>query len=656
MAIGDDFSVSVAGDIRHVANTNTYTVLQLHRWLMDLADDQAASTSSNDLVDIASDTPSERITDSIINLLGTYNIDDDASEYFYGGSISQADGDTIYSGLQVLGAVNTAATTLTIVQDGAFYDSATAPFWGDQTTPFNGDTGTGVLMRLLVKTREDGYDINSQKVRLQARHYSGSAGDTYDFFDVQLGTGEAVGAISTAFDPQNNTAQATVTAYTHVTNSGGTANAPTGGYQLIDIQDANGDQPYYSKWTVGVDTSGDGIKGMYEYLKDLTRTGTSKTCDALSGDLFLGLTHEIDYDGESGDFSEREWLVWGTTITYGTLTGGTFARGDYIVFGNGNAGKVVYDNGSTTCVVALEDLTNAPSGTDTMTAYAPGGGATGVTAAVSTATDADKAGGELWTLAVDTTSNIVWGQLFHGAAPTDGQELRGITSTETADTNTTPTRPSVPKMFLGSYTGSLIGAFGVGVDADDLGYPDTVIDLDGDINSAPNNVTFTVDGLVSGEDYVLVGWKDTGNDFDKDQLTLNTSLNAPGQTSVVCTAAIPTDTPKPTGTIRVQLDVETYRRVAYTSWATDTFTTASTDWSDPDDATEPRNIFISYIDKLATGTSESFTVVYNTPRTLWIRVRDGGTAGDNIPIKPIGTQGTLGANGGSITITRTNDV
>ena len=92
MAIGDDFSVAVNGDIRHVANNNHYTVLELHRWLGDMADDQQAS--GNDLVDITTFTPSARSTDNIIELLDytadagpVFNIDDDAAEYFYGGSI-----------------------------------------------------------------------------------------------------------------------------------------------------------------------------------------------------------------------------------------------------------------------------------------------------------------------------------------------------------------------------------------------------------------------------------------------------------------------------------------------------------------------------------------------------------------------------------------
>jgi hypothetical protein len=117
MAIADDFTVAVNGDIRHASGATHYTVLQLHRFLQDLADNPAPV--GGDLIDITSSTPSERSTDNIITLLGPYNIDDIAAEYFYDGSITQASGATVYSGLKVLGAVNNTSTQLMVIQDNA---------------------------------------------------------------------------------------------------------------------------------------------------------------------------------------------------------------------------------------------------------------------------------------------------------------------------------------------------------------------------------------------------------------------------------------------------------------------------------------------------------------------------------------------------------
>ena len=659
MAIGNDFSVNANGDIRHQANSNHYTVLELHRWLQDLADDQQAS--SDDLIDITTLTPSDRSTDNIITLNDyssssgpTYNIDDIAAQYFYAGSITQKDGDEIYSGLRVLGAVNDTDTQLMVIQDNDNYQftpTPASPFWGTQATGgYNGNVASGILMRILIKSRVNGADIDQKQIRVQARHW----GDSYDFFNVTLGQGESVAAIGTTPDAQNDTLQATVTAYTHVTNSGGTANDPTGGYQLIDIGDGNGDQPYYSQWTFGADTSGDGLKGVYEYLKDLTGIGTLKTNDSLDGEFFLGITHEVSYDNEvSGPFSERERVVWGTEITYDNLTGGTFTRGDYVVFGDGAAGRIVYDNGSTQMTVALEDISISIVNNETITEYDPSTGASGVTATVdSTIVNNNKEGGEALLLALqdDGTTGKLWIQLLYGTAPVDNLPLRGITSSATADTNGAPTSRTVPKMFLGSYTGSLIGAYGIGIDPNDLSASDSVQDLDGDTNYPPNNVTFTVQGLVSGQDRVLVGWREGAtDDFDKNQLSLNTTLSGATETAVVTTTAIPSDTPS-TGTIRIELDSGIYKYQEYTSWTGSTFTIASTDFTG-DSATAGNNVWISYIDTLADDTSEAFTVVYNTSRTLWIRVRDGGTT----PIKTFETAGTLGSGGGSATAIRTTD-
>lgn len=647
MAIADDFSVAVNGDIRHVSGTTNYRVLELHRFLQDLADN--ASSSGNDLVDITSETPSERSTDNIITLLGSYNIDDTAAQYFYDGSITQDSGNTVYSGLKVLGAVNNANTQLQIIQDHGLYDTAT-PFWGDQSTGgYNGNATDGVLMRCLVKSRDGGADIDGKRIRVQARHW----GDTYDFFPVTLGVAEQVAAISTTPDAQNDTAQGTVTAYTHITNSGGTANAPTGGFQGIDLNNGNGSKDYYSKWTYGADTSGDGLKGMWEYLKDLTGNTTAKTVDGVNGELFLGITHAFAYDNEAtGPFSERETIFWGTDITYDTLAGGTFSEGDYVVFKRSsviiNAGRVSYDNGSTNMIVSLEDITTALADGDVIEEAISGS----VTAAIDTTiVNGDKGGGQGILLALDddgTTGNM-YIQLISGVAPVDNLPVRGATSSATCDVDGAPSSKTVPKIFMGSYTGSLIGAYGIGVLDTDLTASDSISPLVGTVQVPPNNVTFTVSGLVSGEDRILVGPKNTDT-FDFAQLTLTTTLNGASETSIVVDEAIPADTPS-SGTLRVTLDDGRIRRIAYTSWDTSTFTVADESWVDPNDATAGNEVMISYIDKLADATTATFTSVYSSPRNLWIRVRDGG----NTPIKTFESPGTLGSAGGSLAAIRTSD-
>lgn len=656
MAIGDDFSVAVNGDIRHTANANHYHVLEGHRWLQDMADDQQAS--GDDLVDITTFTPSARSTDNIIELLDhsanggpTFNIDDEAAEYFYGGSIKQNGGDELYSGLKVLGAVNNSLTQLMVIQDHDFYQYTTtpaSPFWGDQSTDgYNGDSAGGVLMRILVKSRQYGADIDQKQVRLQARHW----GDSYDFFNVTLAEGESVAALGTTPDAQNTTTQSTVEAYTQVTNSGGTADAPTGGYQLIDLNNGAGDQPYYSQWTFGTET--DGLKALWEYGKDLTGNGTLKSVDGIGGELFLGITHDLNYNGETGGpFSEREVVVWGTQITYDTLAGGTFAAGDYVTIGVlGASGRIMYDDGATDMTVALDDPTIVLVDGDTIT-QADGTGA--VTADINvTITDNGKFGGSGILLALNDggTTGDIWLQLITGKAPVDLLPLWGVTSSAYAEVTGAPVARTIPKTYLGSYTGTMIGAFGIGVDPDDLTSSDSVKDLLDATQTPPNNQTFTVYGLVSGEDRVMVAPR-TGVIIDYAQYTLSTTLSSGTETDVVLTGAILAKTNQ-TGVIRIQLDSGIRRYIEYLSWTGSTFTIASTDFSG-DNATSGNTpeVYTGYIDKEAAATSESITMTYNADINLYVRVRDGG----GTPIKTYESDtASFTATGGSSTASRIAD-
>lgn len=555
MAIGDDFSVTISGSIRHVSGTDRYTVLQLHRWLQDLADDPAAS--GNDYIDITSETPSERSTDNIITLLGDYNIDDDAAEYLYDGSISQDNGNVLYSGLTVVGAVNQ-TTTLQIIQDNALYDGE-SPFWG---TGINANEASNILMRCLIKTRSAGVDIDGKRIRVIAREL----GDTYAEFSVTMGLGNSTAAIFTSQDLNNQTASGTISGWTTITN--------VEGYQTIDLSNGNGARAYYSKWNRDIYS----INQLYERAKWMTMRGSSETIHGMPGYLFRGITHQWNYDGEaSGPFVEDETVSWGTGATAGTGI-----------------------------LLALRD---------------------------------------------DGTTGTMWIQLLTGVAPTDDTVLSGVTSSASCSVNGSVISRSVSPCFLGQSTGSaIIGSFGIGIETLDLSKDDKLFDLTNTLQQPPNIISFFVTGLVSGEDRVLVGPKSVGDGFAFDQLTLQTTLDSAGTTSVVVTASIPTDTPA-SGTIRIQLDSGYYRRVVYTSWTGSTFTIESTDFSDPNDATAGANIMISYIDKLADASSASFDAIYNSDRSLFVRVRDGGGS----PIKTFSTPATLGSGGGSVAAIRTSD-
>jgi hypothetical protein len=234
----------------------------------------------------------------------------------------------------------------------------------------------------------------------------------------------------------------------------------------------------------------------------------------------------------------------------------------------------------------------------------------------------------------------------------DNIEIRD--GANSCDVNGSVTARTITPVFLGSYVGTLIGGFGVGIDSDDLTSSDTVTDLDGDINTPPNNVTWTLGGLVAG-DRILVGPKDSGaSNFDFDQMTLNATLNGASETVVdVGTGNIPDNTPA-SGTLRVTLDDGRIRYVVYDSHDGDdefTLNSGYVDWQDPDDATSGNAVMVSYIDKAAASDEEAYTTIYSSAQTLWVRVRDGGAS----PIKTYEAQSSLGATGGSATASRISD-
>lgn len=112
-------------------------------------------------------------------------------------------------------------------------------------------------------------------------------------------------------------------------------------------------------------------------------------------------------------------------------------------------------------------------------------------------------GGTGQMLAVDdiNASTKIWIQLLTGVAPTNTQPITGGTSGASANCSGTPVERVLAFPFCGQSTGSaLIGAYGFGVDELDLSASDSVIDLlTANPITPPNNVTFTLGNLISGD-------------------------------------------------------------------------------------------------------------------------------------------------------------
>jgi hypothetical protein len=382
----------------------------------------------------------------------------------------------------------------------------------------------------------------------------------------------------------------------------------------------------------------------------------------IPGEKFRGITHEIVYDNEAGGpFTEKETVFWGSKITYDTLVS-TFVVGEYVKFTRAgvvvNGGKVLKDTG-TILTLALETITANLLDDDVIT-----GLTSGATAAINvTIVDSDKAGGEGLLLALDDNgaTGDLYLQLISGQAPVNNLQIVGRTSAATCDVDTTVTPRTISAEFIGQSTGTnLIGAYGVGFDTNDVGASDKFFDLTNTQRTPPNNVTFTVTGLVSGEDRVLVGPR-TASSLLKGQWLLNTTLNGAGETAIIIktgaeASPIATDTPKDGTTtntrLRVELDTGIYRRQAYVSYTASTFTIASSNYTGVNVASANNDVFCAYIDELANADTEAYTAVYKgSDRNILARVRDGG----GTPIKTFEGNAVFGITSSSIAAIRTSD-
>lgn len=298
--VASDWTIAANGDIRYigtahgVAGASYATVIELHRWLQDKADD--ASASGDDILDITDLTPSGRDTDNIINLLGAYNIDQTASEHLYDGTIKQAGGADIWDGIVNYG---NEGINIQLIQNGALLVN---DFWnntpdGQTLSGLNRDLVQGISHRFMVKTRTAGVDIDAKRILGITREY----GKTYAEFNINAtASGNNVLALVNAIDGNNLTASGTVATWTTIDN--------IEGYQGIDINNDTVNEYYYSQWNR--DTYS--INQLYERAKYLTRIGSTETLYGLSGEIFRGITHEITVNTPTGTAEAFGAASWAT--------------------------------------------------------------------------------------------------------------------------------------------------------------------------------------------------------------------------------------------------------------------------------------------------------------------------------------------------------
>jgi hypothetical protein len=713
--VDGDWSIDRAtGNIRYEGADHTLsggtpsyaTVIQFHRWLQAFADD--AEFIGNDELDIIDKNPSDRSTDNIITLINGFNITQAEAEHLYDGTIIQDGGDTRWDGIVNFGNAN---AHIQIIQDGAIVaddywnygleagthtgaaDAATltdstlgattdqyvgytiknitdgsqglitantattvtAVLYGGTdndwdtgdvhhiAVPLNGDSNQGISHRFLMQTRVNGVDIDRRRLLGTTRRYN----NTYGEFSINgTSQGNNVLALSDTTDLNNTTAWATIDALADITN--------TEGLRLIDIDNNGSTEEYYSEWDRGANS----INTFYEYLKHASADGTPETLQGENGELHRGVTHSVTYDTETGapTTATNDKHVYGTFINHGVVTGGPFTVGEAVHEDTATPawkGRVMgVDTVNTSLIVDIEEGT--VGNTESFTGQSSGAQAT--TSAAPAGEEIQNAAGEIKVLAFDddgATGNF-YGQITKGVAMLNNTRLYDATDhTDYYTCSAAAVERPVSTPFVGVSTGSaLIGAYGLGLEASDTAAADTYFDLQNNAITPPNTVTFTASGFAAG-DYVLCT-EDNAGDINFTQMALNATYSATNVTTISVNA-IPSDTPASAGTlggIRIERDNGLYSLHRYTSFdtGTDDFTIPSTDFS-TNNATTGNNVFVSYLDLVTGQTSEQFSYVYDTNRTHFLRVRDGGAT----PIKNAEATGTMTSTGGTASVNRIDD-
>lgn len=542
--------------------------------------------------------------------------------------------------------VSNTGTTITVddMYGGTSNDWVAADVYNIQKGA-NFDSGQGISHRFMIKVREDGVDINRRRLLGQNRRY----GKTYGEFPINgTSPGNNVLALSDSDDLNNTTAWVTIDAITDITN--------TEGFREIDISGDGTVEEYYSEWTRGAQT----INTFFEYLKHASADTTTETLQGENGELHRGPNIAVPYDLESGapTTATNDKHVYGTFLDHGAVTGGPFTVGEAIHEDTAvpvwKARVLGVDVTGTSLIVDVESGT---IGTETFTGQSSGGQATAV---APTGGDLQLSAGEMKVLAFDDQGANGWfyAQVTKGIVPLDNTIVYDATDhTDFYTLSADATERAVSTPFVGVSTGSaLIGAYGLGLVAGDTAAADTYFDLQNNPVTPPNNVTMTASGFISG-DYVLITEKHVTNlDINFSQMTLNGTLSATNVVTVTVNDPLPPDTPTTAGTkgsIRIERADGLYSLHRYTAFdtAADTFTIPSTDFS-TNNALTTDNVFIGYLDYVASGTSDTFSYVYSANRDHFMRVRDGGAT----PIKTAESEGEMTNTGGVVSVNRIDDV
>jgi hypothetical protein len=305
--VGTDKIVVYTGGAHGTGTANYVSVLELHRWLQDLADDASvADHGDDDFMDITTLNPSDKKFDTIITLVNGYTLDtaggNPAPEFIFGGSIIQGSGgsEVIYDGISVVG---NRGVLVNVIQNNTVLANK---FWnnvpnGESFAGLNPDPANGVAMRFMVKVKNAGSPIDNGALLFTTRE----EGKSFSEFRIPS-TGRGVNVVPLTFttDLNNPTDWTTISGWTTIANL-------KEGYSQVDVDQNSANENYYGKWDRDTGTPYT-INQFYQRMKWLTRNGETTTIYGVAGEKFRGITHELTVTHDSGTFVEPELLTWST--------------------------------------------------------------------------------------------------------------------------------------------------------------------------------------------------------------------------------------------------------------------------------------------------------------------------------------------------------
>jgi hypothetical protein len=646
---GDTFSDEGTGDgtVQGEVHPRTYTPLNLHRLLADLNDD--ADFAGDDELSMIDPTPSAKDTDQIIRLIGGAHMTDALALRMYGGSVAQtagAGGDTKYSGLDVQVTTPNAATVPVLFQ----YDTSTgaeALITNKWSTAWNPDSIAGAV-RVLVKTREYGVDIDGRRVRGALLEL----GDNYFFGGTTLGdatTSLALFSSSDGNDDESGAAHSTVVF--------------TDGYQELNYNNGNGLTPYGLSVDFGSETS---IQ-TYQRTKYVQRRGTAESLFGLNGQLVLGMNRNFAHDGETAALTENQVMAWGTIVAYDGQTV-NLTLGEAISFSGGAKGRILMmdDDGATGTLIV--EVTEGTSIGDDETITGEDSGGDGVVNDVGGVDVIESRSGIGWLVAYDddgTTGNVYY-QAQAGLDPVDDQPIYQIIGgvVQNVVVNGAVSTRTINNQFVGIYTGSNFQTnFGIGIDPSDAILGDLNRNLLDVNQGVPDNQQGVVGNTRAGDRITCYPWDGTTTDAngdavpDTDEMTVATTALTGAAVASVEVNAIPDNTPA-SGQLRITRNSGVVTLHPYSSFSGTTFTFTTTQDFSSDNVNIGNGVMRAFIDTTEdTGTdgspgSESFTAVKgagNTQMTVTVR------RGDNTPIVPYKANPIFGATGFSVDAIRNSD-